>query len=155
MAARKALPNDNHVMRFVPKGRQHRDPDTDEFLGITPQSMELRDEDRGGLSVTWVEYFGKYSRIAKQNAAIAFRESLQTKRIGAEAVFATAKVQEIIDAGRKFSKSVRVVHDPVLGNPGHSEVRHFTNDDLTILDYLATDIFNEFDKVIDLELPKC
>lgn len=154
MVARKALPNDDHVMRFVPKGRQHRDPDTDAFLGLTPQAMELRDEDKGGLSVTWVEHFGEYGQSAKRSAAIAFREALEKKHIGGEAVFATAQVKAVIDAGNAYRKSVRVVHDPVQGNPGHAEVRHFTDEDVRLLDHLATEIFDVIDKVADLNLPK-
>lgn len=153
MAARKALPKDDHVMRYVPKARQHRDPDTDEFLGLIPQAMELRDDDKGGLSVTWIEHFGAYGFAAKRDAAIAHRETLRTKHIGGEAVFATAQVQAIVDAGLRYSKSIRVVHDPVPGNSGHAEIRHFTDDDLRLLDLLATETFAEIDKVVDLKLP--
>lgn len=154
MVARKALPGDDHVMRFVPKVRQQRDADTDDFLGITPQAMALRDEDKGGLSVTWIEYFGDYGKAAKQSAAIAFRESLESKQIGSEAVFATAQVKSIINAGQAYNKRIRVVHDPVQGNPGHAEIRHFTDEDIRLLDHLAMDVFCEMDKVADLNLPK-
>ena len=154
MVARKALPNDDHVMRFVPKARQHRDPETDQFIGLTAQAMELREEDNGGLSVTWVEHYGSYGVLAKRRAAIAFRESLKTKRIGGEAVFATAQVKSIIDAGAGYNKSIRVVHDPVSGNPGHAEVRHFTAEDLRLLEVLATEVFIDIDKVMNMNLPK-
>lgn len=154
MVARKALPDNNHVMRFVPKGRQHRDPDTDEFLGIAPQAMQLRGEDKGGLSVTWIEHFGEFGKASKRLGAIAFRESLEKKHIGSEGVFASAQVQSIVRAGLTYEKIVRVVHDPVTGNPGHAQVRHFTDEDLRLLDYLSAEVFTEIDKVSDLELPK-
>jgi len=141
-------------MRYVPYVRQHRDPETDAYLGLTPQAMELREEDKGGLSVTWVEYYGSYGIPAKRDAAIAFREALATKHIGSKAVFATAQVQSIVDASSNYRKSIRVVHDPVTGNPGHAEVRHFTDDDLGLLDHLAADVFTEIDKIADLKLPK-
>jgi hypothetical protein len=154
MTANSSLPNSDHVMRFVPKGRQHRDPDTDEFIGLIPQAMQLRENDKGGLSVTWVEHFGAYGLAAKREAAIAYRETLRTRHIGREAVFASAQVQAIVDAGLRYSKGLVIVHDPVPGNPGHAEIRRFTDDDLTLLDLLATEIFTEIDKVADLNLPK-
>ena len=120
---------------------------------ITPQAMALRGEDQGGLSVTWVEHFGKYGQSSKRSAAIAYREALRTKHIGGEAVFATAQVKFIVNAGQSYGKSVRVVHDPVEGNPGHAEVRRFTDDDIRLLDHLATEIFVVIDKVVDLNLP--
>ena len=154
MVARKALPDEDHVMRFVPYGRQHRDPDTDTFLGLTPQAMELRADDKGGLSVTWVEHFGPNVIATKRVAAIAFREALDSKHIGGEAVFASAQVKAVVQAGRDYGKSIRVVHDPVPGNPGHAEVRHFSDEDLRLLDLLAAEVFIEIDKVSDLKLPK-
>ena len=101
-----------------------------------------------------MEYYGSYGIPAKRDAAIAFREALATKRIGGEAIFATAQVQSIVDASSSYGKNIRVVHDPVTGNPGHAEIRHFTDDDLRLLDHLATAVFIEIDKVADLNLPK-
>jgi hypothetical protein len=150
---RRPLPGEDHVSRFVPYNRQHRDAETDEFLGITPGAMELSAEDKGGLSVTWIEHFGAFGRDAKRAAAAAYRESLRSKHIGPKGVFAAAQVNAVLEAGRSFEKQLRVVHDPVLGNPGHSEVRHFTDEDLAILDRLA-EVFSDFDIVSGLRLPK-
>ncbi len=111
-------------------------------------------KDRGGMSVTWVEYFGPFGIAAKKAAAIAFRESQPSKKIGAKAVFATGNVQRILDAGSAFSKALRVVHDPVSDNRGHSEVRHFEDDELELLDLLASDVFSDINHVANLGLPK-
>ncbi len=151
MAARGPLDNEHHVMRFVPLSGQHRD-ESDVFLGISPQSLELRPSETG-LSVTRVEHFGSFGHGAKVQAAIAFRNSLSSKRLGAKGVFATAKVQNILSAGVLYHKKVRVVHDPTLENPGHAEVRHLPNDDIELLDFLASAVFNDFDFVGDLKLP--
>jgi hypothetical protein len=141
-------------MRFVPYARQHRDPETDAFRGLAPSAMALDEKDKGGLSVTWIEHFGTFGMDAKRLGAMAFRESLDTKHLGGKGVFATARVRSVISAGRHFGKTLRVVFDPVPGNPGHSEVRHFTDDDLGLLDALATQVFNDYDLVSDIKLPK-
>jgi hypothetical protein len=116
--------------------------------------MELTLKDKGGLSVTWIEYYGTFGIHAKRTGAAAFRESLDSKHIGAQGVFATAQVQEILDAGERFEKKIRVIHVSEPANPGHAEVRHFTDDDLTLLDVLATEVFNTYDFVGQLKLPK-
>lgn len=154
MVARRAIPSADHIMRYVQKSRQHRDPDTDEFLGLAPGAFMLGPKDEGGMSVSWIEFFGPLSQAAKKEAAIAFRESLDRKKLGGSAVFATAQVQAVLDAGKAFSKQLRVVYAPVPGNDGHAEVRHFSDDDLELLDWLASAAFLEIDHVAGMGLPK-
>ena len=114
--------------------------------------MELTEEDAGGLSVTWIEHFGPFGLEAKRAAATAYRESLTSRHLGGKGVFATAKVDTVLSVGRSFDKQLRVVHDPVTGNSGHAEVRHFS-DELGLLDMLAT-VFDDIDTVTSLRLPK-
>lgn len=153
MIARRAIPDDNHVSRFVPYMQQDRDPDTDEFRGLTIAACRLRRTDNGGLSVTWIENFGPYGRQAKHDAAVAFRASLKSRKLPPQAAFAYAEVARIKAAADQFDKSVRVVWDPVEGNQGHAEVRHFTDDDCRLLDLLSTEVFVEPDIVRDMGLP--
>lgn len=153
MVARRPLPKTDHVMRYVPKARQERDDD-DVFLGLALGAFMLGANDRGGMSVTWIEWFGPFGTETKKQAAMAFRASLESKKLGATAVFATAKVESVLAAGEAFSKPLRVVYDPVPGNPAHAEIRHFDQDDLELLDFLAIGIFTDIDHVADLNLPK-
>lgn len=153
MAARKALPDDHHVMRFVSLSKQIIDPDTGESSGPSPAAFEMREADKGGISVTWVEYFGTFGPGARASAAAAHRQTLREKKLPARAIFTWAQVSEIKAAGREYRKSVRVVHDPVPDNPGHAEIRHFTDDDLDLLDYLSSDVFVEYEKVQSMDIP--
>jgi len=140
-------------MRFVPKSRQYRDADTDQFICLAEGAFTIRESDEGGLSVTWIEYYGVKNIDSKRCAAIAFRASLDSQRLGGEGVFASAKVDDILKAGREFEKPLRVVHDPVPQNPGHAQIRQFSDDDLMLLDVLATEVFSEIDRVSTLNLP--
>lgn len=151
--ARKALDESHHVMRFASRSRRFLDPETDQYLGPTPAAFALRDDDNGGMSVTWVEAFGSFSAKSRGLAAAAHRETLREKKLPKEAIFAWAKVADIKAAGNQYSKALRVVHDPVDGNPGHSEIRHFTDDDLELLDYFSSFVFSEYSAVKDMDIP--
>ena len=152
MIARRALPDDDHVSRYIPKNRQWRD-DSDQYLGLTLAGFALRPKDAGGLSVTWIERFGEYGHEAKRSAALAYRESLDSKDLKKSALFAYAQVARIKRAATDYGKAIRIVTDPVDGNEGHAEVRHFTDDDLRLLTLLATDVFGEVDFVAEMHLP--
>lgn len=154
LVARAPVPLADHVMRFVPKNKQQRDPDTDAYQGLSAAAFALRAEDAGGLSVTWVEYFGGQSPANLRAGAAAYRESLDSKKLGPTGLFAIAEVRDISSKAANYRKSVRVVHSPVPGNDGHAEVRHFTDDDMQLLDSLARDVFTQVVFVRDLGLPK-
>lgn len=154
MIARRALPDEDHIARFVPYSKQDRDPETDEFRGLSVAACKLRPDDDGGLSVNWIEKFGDYGTDAKRAAAIAFRETRTDKKLPPKAVFGYAKITEVKAAAQRFNKSVRVIWDPVPGNDGHALVRHFTDEDIQLLDLMSTDVFGDFDIVGEMDLPQ-
>lgn len=153
MPARKTLPDQDHVMRFASWSKQIIDPDTEVSSGPSPAAFELRASDEGGLSVTWVEYFGAFGPETRASAAAAHRETLKEKRLPPKAIFAWAEVAAIKQAGDEYRKGLRVVHDPVDGNPGHAEIRHFTDEDLDLLDYMSSAVFTEFATVKNMGVP--
>ncbi len=54
--ASKYLPDDNHVVRYVPFSKLATDEETGEILGFLYTAFEAR-EDEEYLSATWVEHF--------------------------------------------------------------------------------------------------
>ena len=153
MVVRKELPPDDHVSRFVPYSRQEREPDTDKLIGLTAAACELSARDKGGLSVNWIEFFGQYSRNARISSACAYRASLQSNKLPAKGLFAYAQVRAIKDVAHSYQKPVRVVHCPVPGNEAHSEIRHFDDQDIELLERLAVEVFSDLEVVKDLNLP--
>lgn len=153
MAARRPLSDEHHVLRYISATKRFVD-EHGTRLGPGPASFVLREDDKGGLSVTEVEYYGPMSSASRRVAATAYRESLESKKIGAQAIFAWARVEKIRDASLSFNKKVRIVHDPVTGNPGHAEVRHFSDEDLELLEHFSSDVFKEYEIVADMNLPK-
>lgn len=151
MAVRRALPDEHHVLRYVPLSKRVIDPHGVPG-GPAPSAFALRSDDEGGLSVTEVEFYGPCDLASRIQAAIAHRDSLPTKKVGTQAVYAQAQIASIKAAAAQYEKQVRVVHDPVPGNPGHAEVRHFTDDDLDLLAYFATDVFVDYETVASMKL---
>lgn len=138
-------------MLYVPAGRLAHDVDLDTYV-LTSAAFELREDDDGGLSTTWVEHYGPRSIATYGKAASAFRASLPTKRIGAKAIFAIGNAGSARRACASYGKNIRVVPAPEGPNTGHVEIRRFSDDDQRLLDMLANDVFKEHVKVAVLEL---
>lgn len=145
----KNLPDEDHLIRYVPWGRLRKDED-DNVLGFLPQAFQLRpDEDY--LSVNWVEYYDGDRESQIRLSVWAMRNSFE-KPLGAKSAFAIGNVAHIKKACEGFGSRVRVVHEPDLPkNPGHSAIRRLPRDDLNLLDALAADAFT--DRVNNIEIP--
>jgi hypothetical protein len=133
------LPDDHHVMRYVPWSRLLRD-EADNVIGFLSQAFALR-QDEESLSVNWLEYFGGDRKSNIRDSALEFRRNY---KVGKKSAFGIANVKKIKDtciatAGVK----VRVVYEPSRKNPAHSGIRRLPVDDLTLLDALAADAFVE------------
>jgi hypothetical protein len=150
--AKKVVPDDDHLMRHVPYGQQVRDPDDDSFKGIVATAFSIRPSDKGGLSLTWVEHYGPKSLATYSYAASKFRDSLKSKKLGAKAFFAIGQAGIARQTAAKYGKQIRLVHAPDGPNTGHVELRRFTDEDRSLLDALALDVFAEHVAVAVLNL---
>lgn len=140
-------------MRFVPYKQQVRDAETDEFLGIANTAFRMRPDDEGGLSLTSVEHYGAKSQKVIETAATAFRGSLPSQKLGAKSYFAVGSVGETKSVSLAHGKKVRFVAAPDGPNTGHVELRQFTDEDRTLLDALALDVYTEHLAVAGMDLP--
>jgi hypothetical protein len=143
------LPNEDHVMRYVPWGRLRRDGD-DNVLGFLPQAFQRR-EDEDYLSVNWLEF-----HVAERDTEIrlsvwAVRDSFE-KPLGAKSAFAIGNVSRIKETCQRAGSRVRIVHEPEPNNPGHSGIRRVPRDDLILLETLAMDVFTE--RVNNADIPQ-
>lgn len=153
MALAKArIPDIDHLMRFVPHSQQVRDPDDDSFKGILGIAFSVRPSDNGGLSLTWVEHYGAKSQATYSIAASKFRDSRQTKKLGSKGYFAIGQAGAARSAAKTYKKQIRLVHAPDGPNTGHVEVRRFSDEDRSLLDALALEVFAEHVAVASLEL---
>lgn len=137
----RSIPDSDHVMRYIAPGRQMRDFETDALVGVFPQAFELRECDHGGLSVTWVEYFGAKSAACCAQASAQISKSF--KKGKEPPVFAVANVGAIKAAGREDGCSIRVSHEPTSNNPAHAAIRRYSNDNKYLLSLLAKEVFVE------------
>lgn len=150
---RDKIPDSDHLLRFVPRGQQVRDADDNSFKGIVGTAFSLRPEDKGALSLTWVEHYGSKSIATYSVAASKFRETLQSKKLPAQAYFAIGQAGAVRKTAAKYGKQIRLVHAPDGPNTGHVELRRFTDEDRRLLDALALEVFTEHVAVLELTLP--
>jgi hypothetical protein len=116
---------------------------------MLPQALSRREGEQN-LSVTWVEHF-KGDWTAQVTQAIqAFRASQQSGNVGRKSVFAVAVIEKIHDLCRSRGVRVRIIHEPVDANPGHSVIRNLPNDNDDLLELLAADAFAELIRNADI-----
>jgi hypothetical protein len=132
------LPDEDHVMRYVPWTRLDKDED-DNVRGFLPQAFELRD-DEDGLSVNWVEYHDGDWETRIQASVNAIRGSFE-RGIGKKSAFGIGNVGKIKETCLASGARVRVIHAPKKPNLAHAEIRRLPRDYLTLLQALADDVF--------------
>jgi hypothetical protein len=132
------LPDEDHVMRYVPWGKLRKDGD-DNILGFLGEAFKLKPEE-DALSVNWLEYF-EGDRDAKIQASVrTFRSTLT---VGTKSAFGIGNVGKIKGVCRSRSANVRIVYEPTDNNKSHSGIRRLPRDDTILLDALAADGFAE------------
>ncbi|GFZ89578.1 hypothetical protein GCM10019071_19420 [Sphingobium fuliginis] len=139
-------------MRLAPYSKQLRDAETNEFLGILDIAFQIRPEDKGGLSCTWVEHYGEKSHATLSVAARAYRDSLPSKKIGNTAYFAMGTAGQVRSKSAEYGKQIRIVHAPDGPNTGHVELHQFSDEDRRLLDALAREVFTEHIAVTELDM---
>lgn len=135
------LPDNNHVMRHVPYRKLLKD-DEGNVLGLLPQAFELRERDKGKLSVNWIEYFENETQ--QENITSTVFALRTTRDISANSVcaFGIGNVKKIKDVCNSFtSKKVDVVHTGWKGNESHSSIIRMPENDLDLMTSLAEDVF--------------
>jgi hypothetical protein len=132
------LPNEDHVMRYVPWTKLRKDED-DKVLGFLGEAFKLK-PDEEYLSVNWLEYF-EGDREKKIRASVrTFRSTLT---VGTKSAFGIGNVDKIKATCRARGATVRIVYEPTDDNKSHSAIRRIPRDDAILLDALAADAFAE------------
>jgi hypothetical protein len=144
------LPDEDHVMRYVPWARLLRD-ENDNVLGFLPQAFELRPEE-DGLSVNWVEFFKGDWETRVQQSVRTLRGSF-AHGVGRKSAFGIANVGVIKTTCMNAGARVRIVHEPDDRNPAHSSVRRLPRDDLDLLQALADQAFVDLVQNADVSDP--
>lgn len=138
------LPNDDHVMRYVPWSKLRRDED-DNVLGFLSEAFKLR-EGEESLSLNWLEYFSGTRDDRVRQSVEMFRRARQ---VGVKSAYGVANVKRIKEVCAASGARVRVVYEPEEAkdgkppNPAHSEIRYLPPDDMSLLEALASQAFAE------------
>lgn len=141
------LPDEDHVIRYVPWGRLRRDDD-DNVLGFLPQAFQRR-EGEEYLSVNWVEF---YEGIRAARVCLSVWALRDCRKVGAKSAFAIGNVRQVKEVCQEAGAGVRIVHEPdEPTNPAHSAIRRLPREDLILLAALAEDAFTE--RVNNADIP--
>lgn len=137
------IPEEDRLVRYVKPLLVARDPETKAVLGVFPQAFALR-EGEAALSAAWAEYYSGQRAEQIQAAIAIFKETMTVKRT---AVFAVGQVGSIKGACEQFGVSVRVVLDPDMDttppHEAHVSILRYRDDDLGLLELLASDVWND------------
>jgi hypothetical protein len=136
--AQTNLPDEDHVVRFVPWTRVRKDAD-DNVQGILGAAFQRR-EDEDGLSVNWLER-AHSDPEARLRTTIGLLAANRT--IGKKARIAVLNVGRFKAVCFDHKAKIRIVHSPEPGNEPHSEVRQLPREDLELLEALANDAVSE------------
>jgi hypothetical protein len=131
----KPIPDDHHVVRFVPWARLRKDED-DNVIGVLGIAFRLRDNEEY-LSTTWAEFFDGTFPENIHCAVRAIRAS--DLKVTTKSGFAIGQVGQIKSccSSGKQSHAIRIVHERTDDNPAHAAVRRWPRDNDSLLDLLA------------------
>lgn len=144
-----SLPSGDDVTRVIKPSLLGRDDEGNVIVdekglprAIFPSAFELR-SDEDGLSINWLQCFGAEKREQIKLTAEAVRLTNKSKKLSVKTGFAVAKVSEVLKAGQDNGSKLRVVHDPIDGNRGHSEIRQYPRELSAFQEVLASETFTE------------
>lgn len=147
----KDLPDPHHVVRHVPWTKLLKDDD-ENVLGVLGAAFAPRPSDNSELSVNWLEYFDSDRKIGLNATVQSFRAHRLTvgNKVGPKSAFAIGNVAKIKSICGMSNRAVKIVYAPTPNNPSHSVIRDIPQDDMTLLDTLATEGFVELVRNSDI-----
>lgn len=143
------LSDEDEVVRYVSAAKIRRD-ENDNVLGINPQAFEMKPKEKpmSVISVTHLNHFLGSRDEQIKSAINVMRTNLKTsKRSG----YAVGKVGLIKNAFNQSERKIRIVYAPSKSNCAHSQIRRFSDDDLKLLELLASDVWSELVLEIDVD----
>jgi hypothetical protein len=136
--AQPNVPDDHHLVRYVPFGRLDKDQDNN-VIGYLPQAFEMR-PDEDALSVNWAERAGGSLGTRLRRTAEFIRDTQKSKTLGKKGRLAILNVARVKEVCLGHGRRVRIVHDPIPGNDPHSGIRQLPRDELDLLDAIANEV---------------
>jgi|KBSSwiStaDraftv2_1062776.scaffolds.fasta_scaffold144287_4 hypothetical protein len=132
------IPDEDHVLRLVSWQRVRKDED-DNVTGILGEAFR-RKPDEDALSVNWQERVTGALIDQLRAAARLIRDTQESKKIGAKSRLARLQVKATKEIAKKRGAKIRIVHEPVDGNEPHAAIRQLPDDDLELLEMIASEV---------------
>lgn len=129
------IPDEHHLVRHVKKRSLATDPDDPSVvLGFLGDAFRLKAGD-DSLSASWAEFFEGHSDQVR--AAIEHFKTVYTVKKADR--FAVGQVGAIKEACAAFGVNARIVKEPMPGYASHAAVRRYRDENLELLETLASD----------------
>jgi hypothetical protein len=142
------LPATDFILRYIHKNRLRRD-ENGNVIGILGQAFELRDNEEH-LSVCWLDYFNG-SNQNKTYLSIVVKNMVL--KINPKDAFAIANIEQVKQVADKNDNQVRIVYDPNIDIPNHSEIRKYPRGVAVLYDALAREAFTQVVINSSIKLP--
>lgn len=125
--SKESLPDKDHFARYCrPKTAPDGQP--------TATSFMLRKNKDDSLSINWMEYYGNTGR---DNQLARIREDIELT-LASTGVFAILNVGNVIERiHAEYKKRLEILHDPTNGDPSHSGIYGYNDEDLHIATMIA------------------
>ena len=142
------LPDNDHVVRYVPPSKLRRDGD-DKVVGFLHSAFELR-EGEPSLSVSQLEFFQGDRSTQIVECVTANRISIKVKPSSA---FAIGKVGKFKEIGQRQTSgsSLKIVFTPTGSNPSHTSVQKLPRDEFALFETFAVEVFVE--RIMNAAIP--
>jgi hypothetical protein len=129
------LPDDDHVVRYVPWARLRKDEDNN-VIGVLSAAFRLRDGEEY-LSATWSEFFGGDHQKSLGCAVRAIRASdIDVRPQSGFAIGQVGPIKAACLADRNRHK-IRIIHERADDNPAHAALRLWPRENESLLELLA------------------
>lgn len=139
---KKIIPDEDHVVRYVPYSRQARDAD-DNLVGngLLWSALQQR-ETEASVSVNWLEYHDPAGELSKAERLKLVRDDLAAVYpIRPKGLMAIGNVGEIKSVCADAKSPVRVTHEPSGKNLSHAGIRRLPTEQDDLLETLAVEVF--------------
>lgn len=125
------IPDSDNIARFCK-------PTTAPNGVIAATAFMLRENDKGGLSVNWLEFLNCSGRDHEiKEIQKIYSETLSVSRNARIAVLNVGEIRDIVRTETPDSRNIEVLHDPIPdGDQSHSEIHNLKQDNLLIAELI-------------------
>lgn len=135
MAKQSKIDDDHHVLRWIRARYLYRRNGDKKILGCTHDAFKYTTQDKGSLSVQWLEHFAGSKKDQTDQSVTAFCANFKGKV--EESAYSTLNVGDIKETCESHGAKIRIVREATKNNPAHSGIRQLPQNKEELFDDLC------------------